>query len=240
MGSEDFFHKRKARKGTELERLKKDRSRSPRYLIVCEGTKTEPHYFREILDDLKIRPQSVRIAPNEGNSPDRVVAHALSVYDNDALSGDSFDKVFCVFDRDTHETFDAAVQRVSDLKSSAKPRPFEAITSTPCFEFWFLLHFGFTDQPFHRSGKKSIGDKVVAVLRSKPGFNAYGKGKRGTYTELKDKMASAIESAEKLRKCSVNTGHSNPATNVDLLVLALQSLEPAHNNASHSGVRRAR
>lgn len=224
MGAEDLFHQRKARKSAELERQKKDRSRSPRYLIVCEGTMTEPHYFRELLDDLRIRPQSVRIAPNEGTSPDRVVAHALNVYDDDALGGDSFDKVFCVFDRDRHETFDAAVQRVRDLNSSAKPKPFEAITSTPCFEFWFLLHFGFTDQPFHAAGKKSIGDKVVAALRRKPGFKTYGKGTRGTYTALKDKVASAIESANQLRRRSVETGQINPATNVDVLVLALQSL----------------
>lgn len=153
-----------------------------------------------------------------------MVAHALNVYDDDALGGDSFDKVFCVFDRDRHESFDAAVQRVRDLNSSTKPKPFEAITSTPCFEFWFLLHFGFTDQPFHAAGKKSIGDKVVATLRSKPGFKTYGKGTRGTYTALKDKVASAIESANQLRRRSVETGQINPATNVDVLVLALQSL----------------
>jgi hypothetical protein len=227
MGSDDLFHKRKARSRAQLERQKKERSRSPRYLIVCEGTKTEPHYFRELRDYLKIPPQSVRIMPSDSTSPGRIVAHALDVYDEDALCGDSFDKVFCVFDRDMHETFDAAVQRVSDLKSSSTSKPFEAITSTPCFEFWFLLHFGFTDQPFHASGKKSIGDKVIAALRKKPGFQTYGKGKQGIYAALEDKIHGAIESAEQLRKCSVGTGHRNPATDVDLLVLELMSLARA-------------
>ena len=224
MGSEDLFHNRKSRNRAELERQKKDRSRSPRYLIVCEGTKTEPHYFREMRTDLQIRPQSVRIIPSEGSSPDRIVAHALYVYDDDALSGDSFDKVFCVFDRDMHDTFDNAVQRINHLRSSSKPKPFEAITSTPCFEFWFLLHFGFTYQPFHASGKKSIGDKVVAALRKKSGFETYGKGSSGIYATLKDKMASAIKSAQKLRNSSECMGHRNPATDVDLLVGAMQSL----------------
>lgn len=224
MGSEDLFHKRKARKGGELERRKKDRPPSPRYLIVCEGTMTEPIYFQEILDDLRIRPQSVRIAPNDGSSPDRVVAHALKVYDDDALSGDSYDKVFCVFDRDRHESFGPSVQRIRDLNASANPKPLVAITSTPCFELWFLLHFGFTDQPFHAAGKKSVGDNAVAALRRKPGFRTYGKGMAGTYALLKDMMPSAIDSAIQLRRCSLETGQINPATDVDLLVCDLQSL----------------
>ena len=73
MGSEDLFHKRKARASTELQRQKRERAQNKRYLIVCEGTKTEPHYLSELLDDLRIRSHMVRIARNDGASPDRVV-----------------------------------------------------------------------------------------------------------------------------------------------------------------------
>ena len=64
MGSEDLFRKKKARKGAALERQKTERARSPRFLIVCEGTKTEPNYLKELVNDLMIRPQVVKIAPN--------------------------------------------------------------------------------------------------------------------------------------------------------------------------------
>jgi hypothetical protein len=37
MGSEDLFHKRKARTGAALQRQKYERARNKRYLIVCEG-----------------------------------------------------------------------------------------------------------------------------------------------------------------------------------------------------------
>ncbi len=233
MGSDDLFHRCKARSSTELKRQKRERSRSSRYLMVCEGTKTEPHYFRELRDYFRIPSQSICIVPSDGTSPSRIVAHALAQYDEDALRGDSFDKVFCVFDRDMHETFDAAVQRVSDLKSSSTPKPFEAITTTPCFEFWFLLHFGFSDQPFHVSGKKSVGDKVVAALRKKPGFQTYGKGQQGIFAALEDMMGSAIESAHQLRKCSGSMGYKNPATDVDLLVLELMSLHSQNLSRGH-------
>ena len=48
MGSEDLFQKRKARAGAELQRKRRERARNKRYLIVCEGTKTEPYYLQEL------------------------------------------------------------------------------------------------------------------------------------------------------------------------------------------------
>lgn len=222
MGSEDLFHKRKARASDALQRQKHERARNKRYLIVSEGTKTEPHYFHELLEDLRIRPQVVRVAPNDGASPDRVVDHALFLYDEDATSGDAYDMVYCVFDRDKHATFDAAVQRTKDLNAGGKP--FVAITSTPCFEVWLLLHFGYSDQPFHAAGKKSVGDRVVAALKTKPGFEKYGKGQKGVHAQLMDKLPDALSNAERLRKHCKATGSVNPATDVDTLVKAIQAL----------------
>jgi hypothetical protein len=222
MGSEDLFHKRKARAGAELQRKNRERARNKRYLIVCEGTKTEPHYLRELLDDLGIRPQMVRIAPNDGVSPDRVVAHAAALYEEDAATGDAFDTVYCVFDRDRHTTFDAAVQRTKDLRTAGQP--FVAITSTPCFEVWLLLHFGYSAQPFHAAGRKSVGDQVVSTLKTKQGFAKYGKGQKGIYGQLKDKLDDALAHADRLRKQGVATGSINPATDVDDLVRVIQAL----------------
>jgi len=222
MGSEDLFHKRKARTSEALQRQRHERARNKRYLIVCEGTKTEPNYFAELLEDLGIRQQVVRIAANEGVSPDRVVAHALLLYDEDAAGGDAYDAVYCVFDRDTHTTFDAAVQRTKDLNDSGKP--LIAITSTPCFEVWLLLHFDYSDKPFHAAGKRSVGDQVVAALKTKPDFDKYGKGQKGIYQMVKDKLVDALRYADQLRKHGVATGSVNPATNIDQLILALQAL----------------
>ena len=141
MGSEDLFHKRKAKTDADLKRRKAFRARKLRYLIVCEGSKTEFNYFRDLRADLGIDPKQVHIPKNDGNTPDRIVAHALALYDEDDLSGDAYDKVYCVFDRDTHSTFDESVQRIKELKSERKSKPFEAITSTPCFEDWYCPWF---------------------------------------------------------------------------------------------------
>lgn len=222
MGAEDLFHRRKARASADLQRQKRERMQNKRFLLVCEGTKTEPHYFRDLLDDLGIRPQMVRVAPNDGVSPDRVVAHAVALYIEDAVAGDAYDTVYCVFDRDKHTTFVSAVQRTKDL--SAEGKPFVAITSTPCFEIWLLLHFGYSDQPFHAAGRKSVGDQVVSALRRNPGFTKYGKGQNGIYAQLKAKLTDALNHAERLRRHGMVTGSINPATDVDELVQAIFAL----------------
>ena len=69
MGSEDLFHKRKARAVIELQRKKHFRHKFPRYLIVCEGTKTEPQYFADRLLDFRIPPNLVCIVKIDGSSP---------------------------------------------------------------------------------------------------------------------------------------------------------------------------
>lgn len=224
MGSEDLFQRKKARKGAALARQISDRALSPRFLIVCEGTKTEPNYLRALARDLKVRPQVVKIAANVGTSPDQIVSHALKLFDDDSIGGDSFDRVFCVFDQDQHTTFGAAVQRVRDLASAVPPKPFEAITSSPCFEYWLLLHFGFTDAPFQAAGKRSICTTLIKLLRTKPNFQTYEKGRSGIYELLKDKTPEAIAAAKRVRTAAGASGQTNPHTYMDVLVEALQQL----------------
>jgi hypothetical protein len=216
------FKKRKARKVAEIERKQNARTASKRYLIVCEGAKTEPHYLRDLRDDLNIRPESVRIAPNNGNTPGRIIDHAVKLYEDDSRSGDNFDCVFLVFDRDQHGSYADTVQRARDL--AAQGKPFVAITTVPCFEYWLLLHFGFTDQPFNSAGKKSSCDSLITVLKTKPGFERYGKGDAGIYALLKSKIDTAVSGGAKSLANVERTGQENPSTRLHELVKALQAI----------------
>lgn len=228
MGSDDLFKKRKARANNALARQQQLRAQSPRSLIVCEGSKTEPHYLAELREVWRIPHAWVSIKPSEGSSPDRVVQTAEKIFNEDAQMGDSFDQVFCVFDRDAHPTFSAAVHRTRELKANGKP--FNAITSTPCFEFWFLLHFGYSDAPFAKAGKKSVGDVVFSRFKTKAGLAQYGKGQKGMAAQLQDMLASATQHAAKLRKSAAKTQnqdpqiHANPWTNVDELLQYMKRL----------------
>jgi len=228
MGSDDIFKRRKAQAAATLERQKKSRSKGPRLLIVCEGAKTEPYYFDEFCVLHQLRTPRVRIAPNNsGSSPDRVVSHAEQLYDEDAQMGaDPYDKVFCVFDRDNHSTFKTALMRIKTLHSAGKP--FVAITSYPCFEYWLLLHFTYTRMPFHAKGRQSIGDNVVKELRKQPAMKSYNKADRNIYGLLRPKTDIAIRHAKQSATEAEQTGEKNPSTQVHLLVQELTELAKSH------------
>ena len=228
MRPKNSLGKRKARSDSDFKRGRPTRAVNPRILIVCEGTKTEPRYFYDMLYLLKVRPKAVIIEPNNGSCPDRVVTHAFQLFGADALSGDRFDRVYCVFDRDKHVKFDDALQRIKMLNQEANLNRFFAITSTPCFEFWLLLHFGFTSKPFNATGKKSACDTVLTDLKTKDGFAGYGKGKSDICALLESKTDDAIRYAKRLRDEATLAGQTNPSTNVDVLVEELRRLSPKY------------
>ena len=228
MGSDDIFKKRKAQKAGDLDRQRRERGQGPRFLIVCEGMKTEPYYFQEFCEIHQLRTPRVRVAGGEGgSSPDCVVAYAEEMFEEDAKLGpDRYDQVYCLIDRDKHPTYMAAIQRIADLKAEGKP--FIAIPSIPCFEYWLLLHFTYTRQPFQSAGKRSICDNVIRELRKQPGFAGYAKAQKNIYTLLKDRTATAIKHAQRAEADVEKTGQHNPSTRVHHLVRELQELAATH------------
>ncbi len=62
-----------------------------RFLIVCEGTETEPNYFRSFPV-----PKEVIEIKGIGKSPKKIIEEADSINQN----GD-YDRVWCVFDLDS-------------------------------------------------------------------------------------------------------------------------------------------
>jgi len=228
MGKDDLFRKRKGQKADQLERLQRERAIGLRFLIVCEGKKTEPQYFMEFCQFHQLRTSRVRVAPGDtGSSPGSVVACAEELFDEDnKLGADCYDRIFCVIDRDKHATYDEALKRIQELNGENKP--FVAIPSIPCFEYWLLLHFTYTRGFFQATGKKSICDCVVSELRKQQGFSGYDKGQNGIYSLLRDKMSTAIKHAKRAEKDAKQTGEDNPSTDVHHLVAELQDLAASH------------
>lgn len=112
---------------------KKKKSISCRILIVCEGTKTEPNYFKAFK---RINNQSFVVEldiKGEGTNTLSVVDKAISLK-NSALS--PYDEVWAVFDRDS---FPAANVNAAILK--AESNGVKAAWSNEAFELWFYTIF---------------------------------------------------------------------------------------------------
>jgi RloB-like protein len=216
MGSEDLLHKRKAKKAKALQRPKTQGTQTRRYLIVCEGEKTEVQYFSDLRDDLKIPPQNV-CGHHNGSAPSSVLKHAKKLYQESHKSRDAYDRVFCVFDKDAHPSFQ---DTVNQLTAPSLKKSFASITTVPCFEYWLLLHFDETDQPFDAAGKNSVGDQAEAALRKH--LPEYEKN-TAVYALVRERTDRAIKHAQGFQK-KAQKAHENPSTMVHELVLALQEL----------------
>jgi alcohol dehydrogenase class IV len=227
MGKSDkLFHKRKAKNAAAHRRRQAKRSAYDRVLIVCEGEKTEPDYFRALIDDLQLNTANIKIAQNTaGSSPRNVVDLALKEYKQEKkASGESYDRVYCVFDKDKHPTYKAALDIIRREKKRGKRGcPIYAVTSVPCFEFWLLLHFVKTTKYFD-TGHGSICANVIIDLKKH--IPTYEKGEMKTiYQLVKERIPQAIARARQVEQHCESGGTDMPSTKVYALVEYLQQLK---------------
>lgn len=220
MGSDNLFHKRKARNTASLARSKAKRSSYERVLIVCEGEKTEPNYFNEIIDYYKLNTANVCVDGTCGSSPNSVYEYAIKLFKIEEKKGNAFDKVYCIFDRDSHTSYDETVKNIAQHKSKGI---FHSITSVPCFEYWILLHFYFTTKAYCKSSTTSIGGKVLEDLMKV--MPDYEKGRVDIFNTLINHLDFAKANAQKSLDNAKSSYTDNPTTRIHELVNFLQKLK---------------
>ena len=188
-------------------------------LIVCEGEKTEPNYFNEIVGHYRLSVANVVVTGKCGSNPKSVFEKAKQLYKEEKNKGDSYDKVYCVFDKDEHVNFEEICYSINKKRPSDT---FFCITSIPCFEYWLLLHYKDTSAPFFKTQNKSASDKVIEELKKYD--KSYKKKNTGIFLETIDMLDEAIERAERIYK-QQHDEHPNPSTKVHELVDVLKNIK---------------
>lgn len=188
--------------------------RRPGVLIVCEGEKTEPAYFKDLVHEEAVRLVHVEIVKS-GGVPRSVVERAVEIKREAKRAAKrgrdanlEYDEVWCVFDVDEHPNLPEALDQ-------AKANAINVALSNPCFELWILLHF--QDQRGHIER-----DKVQSACRTHlPGYT-----KVADYSELRPHYADAVRHAAGLAKWQEEQGrtNANPSTAVHLLTERLRGL----------------
>jgi hypothetical protein len=186
-------------------------------LIVCEG-ETEEAYFEAARVHFNLTTAEVVVADNtKGAAPISVVECA----EERADEGGGYDAIFCVFDRDGHESFDRARSKIKGLASRSRNRLniHEAI-SIPCFELWVLLHFERTDRPFQNCAA------VVAWIRNQH-IEDYQKADDEVAKQLMVRIETALANARWLAdRREIEDG--NPSTSVHALIQHLKDVGSSH------------
>lgn len=205
-------HKRKSKSDRDCERNPPTRN-AVRVLIVCEGSKTEPNYFKGLRHDCRISSATVEIPVDNDPTPLKVLDYAETKY-RSAMSADNpFDRVFCVFDKDRHHDYADALQKIEHMT----PRDvFCAIPSVPCFEYFLLLHYEYTTSPFVNAQQ--------AMRALKKHIVDYDKGDANIFETVKAHIETAKTNAEKSLTAAQTTGTDNPSTHAHTLVAHMQNL----------------
>ena len=227
MANDKLFNKRKSKHANTHKRKSVTREAYSRILIVCEGEKTEPIYFEEIRNHYKLSTANIEICGDEcGSDPKSVVQYAKTRYQEEKKAGNPFDLVYCVFDRDEHATFDSAIQII---ENATPKKTFSAIYSNPCFEYWLLLHFKYTDQPFQKAGshQKCSDDVIKHLLLEYP---SYKKGGKLSGEIIFPKIEIAIKHAKQAVTQAESLDTDNPITYVHELVSKLIKLKDSTEN----------
>ncbi|MBX2078834.1 RloB domain-containing protein [Campylobacter peloridis] len=192
------------------------RSRNPKrqenevILIVCEGEKTEKNYLNQLKDFFSLSNVSINILSSKKSSPLQVVKFA-----KEKSKENSYDKIYCVFDKDTHLNFDKAKQKCKKYK-------FEAIISNPCFEFWILLHFTYTTKSF---GANSPCIELISVCL-KEYIQDYTKN-YNFINIIQQNLDTAIANAQKTNKEAEKNNYVSSYTFMDKLAIKFKELNNA-------------
>ncbi len=141
-----------------------------RLYLFCEGA-TEASYFEDMKEFFRVH--NLKVCPvNVGKEPSQIYEAAVNRLD--AIRKDtkerhytSQDTVVCVFDRDEHARFQDVVNR--GIRDRIR-----CFWSTPCFEFWILLH---SDTPTMKCMTSREAEREVErrLGVSKPYPNLYGR-----------------------------------------------------------------
>ena len=193
--------------------------REPRkvYMIVCEGEKTEPIYFKRY----RTRYSNLEIkTPNSKSTDPRNLARfAKEQINKEGLDLRNGDVIWCVFDCDEN-TNDAISQACKIAGKDVK-----ICLSNPNFELWFLLHFNLIVSKLERS---EVIDKLKEYIPK------YDKT-LDVYDLLLNNRSIAIDNAKKLNglhkkgEIKLISVESNPSTQVYRIVEEILKITDSSN-----------
>jgi len=189
-------------------------------LLVCEGAKTEPNYFKSIRRFLPPGLVDIDIF-GEGMNTVSLVTKAIEYRDLLVQKVKScpltrpYDQCWAIFDRDSFlpEKFNSAIEL-------GKQNNIKCAYTNEAFELWYLLHFEYLNAAINR-------DQYKAKLTSHIGFE-YKKNSEEMYEILKTlgNETQAILFAQKLldeHQTGTPATH-NPSTMVHELIDELNAL----------------
>ena len=192
------------------DRVRKVRKQKSKILIAAEGkNKTEKTYFSNFEDGKKL--YNITYARGNNTDPLKLVKMLIKEIDELKLDLQDDDVAYCIFDTDVDPNKNKIIEEAIQL---ARRNNIKIITSSPCFELWFLLHYDYTTANM---------DSEEVIKRLKEYYPKYEKN-INIYPDIIKEIDLAIDRAKKLEKYQtdnnrrIGTVEANPNTEVYKIV----------------------
>jgi len=203
-----------------MARPRKERTRAPHpsTYIFCEGTKTEPNYFNDLICSLNFPGElaTVKVIHTDKTNLVGLVNVAKEFKDNNKYALDS-DQYWIVVDKDGYP-------KHKEGFSFAKENSFKIAFSSICFEYWLLCHYTFSKVPY-----QNYREIIRAALKKY--IPEYEKGNDGIFALTSAQLQTAYQNAKasrdrwKRKQSDKEIYELNPYTNVDELIKHIVSFK---------------
>lgn len=193
MGTDDLFKKRRA-----MRKQRKHEYRTPKansFLIVTEGKRTEPYYFKAIQKliqekmggAIQVIELPVIDICGEGCSTEKLIEITEKIVKEAKIL---YQNIWVVFDKDDFEDFDQAIK-------DGMNKGYKIAWSNQSFEYWLYLHFCYSDAALHREDWNKKLDEIFNQYQL--GTGSYRKNDENIYAfvDTYDGVNQAIKNAKR-------------------------------------------
>lgn len=187
------------------------RERKRVIVVGTEGNnKSEELYFREL--EKKQGKYHFIFAPGNETDPVKIVQNTLKKAKAEELSFKNGDLAISIFDLDLDQ---ANVVQLDQAKTLARAKRILLITSNPCFEIWYLEHFGYSTRQFNSSA-----ELVEELKKHLPKYSKSESHFEVLYPLTNDavKNCMLLDEHHKLSSPEGLSDFSNPRTDIYILV----------------------
>ena len=162
----------------------------PLHLFICEDSKSSKFYMEGLGKAYNI---NIRAESSYGTSPENVLRSAkekISMFQDEGTA-----TVYCLFDKD-----DCNDNKFKQVIADCKAIGIVPAVSVPCYEYWLLLHLKQTNKPFADSQEccEAFRAEYNSIFRTDYSIKQL-KSRKEIFEDLKDKLNTAIKSAENLK-----------------------------------------
>ena len=200
-----------------------------RFYLYCEGTRTEPAYFRALsrrFNNAQLLIEAIGVGGVVRTVAEQAIECAKAFRARKRRRGggmssyEEADQVWAVFDRNGHPHFREAAAKCRDNQVLVAQ-------SNPCFELWLVLHSKAYDRPANSSEVQARLHKLLPeydhARSPDPNF---------------DRLVAEVEAAEQraARQLRRRRDEGQPFGNPSTMVVCLtHAIREAHKRAQRSG-----